>query len=82
MNYVRVLTETLNPDGHLVIATFALDGPRKCSGLDVMQYDAKLLSSEIGEGFALLDTHDETHTTPWGTGQKFTYCHFQKRPST
>ena len=82
MGYVRVLTETLNPDGHLVIATFALDGPPKCSGLDVMRYDAELLSSEIGERFALLDTQDETHTTPWGTEQKFKYCRFQKRSST
>jgi 2-polyprenyl-3-methyl-5-hydroxy-6-metoxy-1,4-benzoquinol methylase len=78
-NYVGVLKETLIPNGHLIIATFAATGPLKCSGLDVMRYDAKLLCAEIGDEFALLETHDETHTTPWDTEQKFIYCRFQRR---
>ena len=78
-NYVSVLKETLIPKGHLIIATFALTGPPKCSGLDVMRYDAKLLCSEIGDEFALLETHDETHLTPWDAEQKFIYRHFQRR---
>lgn len=78
-NYARVLKETLCPNGHLIIATFALTGPPKCSGLDVMRYDAKLLCSEIGDEFALLETHDETHTTPWNAEQKFIYCRFRRR---
>ncbi len=78
-NYIRVLKETLLPNGHLIIATFALTGPPKCSGLDVMRYDAKRLSSEIGDDFVLVETHDETHTTPWDTEQDFIYCRFRRR---
>src|ERR1035437_569354 len=81
LNYIRVLKETLVPNGHLIIATFAITGPPKCSGLDVMRYDAKLLCSEIGDEFALLETYDETHTTPWDAEQNFVYCRFQRRPT-
>lgn len=78
-NYVRVLNDSLTPDGHLIIATFAIDGPPKCSGLDVVRYDAKSLGAELGTGFELLETRDETHVTPWQTEQKFTYCRFRRR---
>jgi 2-polyprenyl-3-methyl-5-hydroxy-6-metoxy-1,4-benzoquinol methylase len=80
-NYVRVLKETLVPSGHLIIATFAITGPPKCSGLDVVRYDAKLLCSEIGDEFTLMETYDETHHTPWDTEQTFIYCWFQRRSS-
>jgi 2-polyprenyl-3-methyl-5-hydroxy-6-metoxy-1,4-benzoquinol methylase len=78
-DYVRVLQETLTADGHLIIATFAVDGPPKCSGLDVVRYDAKKLCAELGPGFALLETRDETHVTPWQTEQRFTYFRFRRR---
>jgi SAM-dependent methyltransferase len=78
-NYVRVLKETLLPNGYLIIATFALTGPPKCSGLDVVRYDAKLLSKEISDEFELVEAHDETHTTPWGTKQDFIYSRFRRR---
>lgn len=65
--YVSVVKKTLTPNGHLIIAAFAVNGPPQCSRLDVIRYDAKRLCSELGDDFALLETHDETHTTPWGT---------------
>lgn len=76
--YVSVVKKTLIPNGHLIIAAFAVNGPPQCSGLDVIRYDARRLCSELGDDFALLETHDEAHTTPWGTEQKFIYCRFQR----
>jgi 2-polyprenyl-3-methyl-5-hydroxy-6-metoxy-1,4-benzoquinol methylase len=77
--YVRVLKNTLVPNGHLIIATFAIDGPSKCSGLDIVQYDAPLLCAEIGEEFELLEVRNETHITPANVAQKLTYFRFKRR---
>ena len=76
--YRRTLTRALRPGGHAIIATFALDGPQKCSGLPIRRYDAALISAELGDSFELLETTDETHITPAGGGQHFNYFHFQK----
>ena len=74
--YVQTLKRTLTRDGQIIIATFAVDGPLKCSGLDVARYDAPSLCAELGEGFQLLEQMNETHVTPWGTEQKFSYFRF------
>jgi SAM-dependent methyltransferase len=76
--YVQTLKRTLTPDGHVIIATFAIDGPLKCSGLEVMRYDASAIAAELGEGFRLLEQVDETHTTPWGAEQEFSYFRFAR----
>ncbi len=80
--YVKVLKDSLKIGGYVIMATFALDGPRECSGLDTMQYDARSLSQELGEDFHLVQSLPETHHTPFGTEQKFIYCCFRKEPST
>ncbi len=80
--YVQTLKRTLTPDGHVIIATFAIDGPLKCSGLEVARYDASAITAELGEGFRLLEQVDETHTTPWGTEQKFSYFRFARSATT
>jgi ubiquinone/menaquinone biosynthesis C-methylase UbiE len=77
--YVETLKRTLTPDGHVIIATFAIDGPLKCSGLEVARYDAPSLCAELGADFQLLEQLEETHTTPWDTTQKFRYFRFQRR---
>jgi SAM-dependent methyltransferase len=79
--YVRTLENATVPDGHIIIATFAIDGPKKCSGLDVVRYDAQSISSELGEDFKLLRTNDETHITPGNVEQRFTYFCFQRQNS-
>jgi ubiquinone/menaquinone biosynthesis C-methylase UbiE len=71
--YVDTLTRTLLPDGHIIIATFAIDGPLRCSGLDVVRYDARSICAELGASFRSLEQTDETHVTPWSTEQKFSY---------
>jgi ubiquinone/menaquinone biosynthesis C-methylase UbiE len=71
--YVGLLQRSLLAGGHAIIATFAMDGPQQCSGLEVCRYDGKSLASAIGRGFQLLRTELEMHVTPWGKLQSFQY---------
>lgn len=76
--YVALAERTLPVGGHLLIGTFAPDGPDRCSELPVRRYDAHQLAVELGPGFALRRELRETHTTPWGSTQPFTYAVFER----
>jgi len=76
--YVDLARRTVPVGGHLVLATFALDGPEKCSGLDVVRYDDRTLNAEFAAGFELRRKVRESHRTPWGTRQPFTYVVFRR----
>lgn len=78
--YRQQLEHALRPGGHLIVATFAADGPTQCSGLPVVRYSAATLAASLGPQFELLATRDETHLTPFGTQQHFVYCHWRRRP--
>ena len=78
-SYKAKLAEMLKPGGSAILATFAPDGPEKCSGLPVARYSPEMLGSELGEGFVLVDSRRHTHTTPWGTLQAFQYSRFVRR---
>jgi len=71
--YIVALKNALELTGHLVIATFAMDGPEKCSGLPVVRYDAGKLVETLGAGFSLIEQLDEAHVTPGGGTQAFSY---------
>jgi SAM-dependent methyltransferase len=77
--YVAVLSAAVPPGGHVIMATFAKGGPDKCSGLDIVQYDAPSMCAELGDGFALQETREELHITPRQTEQKFMYFRFVRR---
>jgi SAM-dependent methyltransferase len=77
--YLERLRSTLKAGGTAIIATFAADGPERCSGLPVQRYSAAALAGALGEGFALVGSVAHQHTTPWGSGQSFQYCRFLKR---
>ena len=77
--YLNQLNETLALQGHLILATFAVGGPDKCSGLDVVQYDAEKISATLGEAFRLVETINETHRTPAGAEQLFAYFWFIRK---
>ena len=81
-NYVKVLNRALQPNGHIIIATFAIGGPTRCSGLDVVQYDAEKLMAELGSGFELVEKRTETHITPTNEEQKFAYFRLSRRADT
>ena len=76
--YKSALMAGLRPEGYLIIATFALDGPQKCSGLTVQRYDEGSLVSELGEGFELIADWRELHRTPFDTQQSFQWCIFRR----
>ena len=60
--------------GHLIVATFALDGPAQCSDLPVQRHDAPSLAREFKEHFTLVDHAEHLHVTPWGSEQRFIYA--------
>jgi len=72
--YVRQVAKAVKPGGHVIVSTFGPEGPTKCSGLDVVRYDAKSLHKEFGVRFHLLGSSTELHQTPFGTTQQFLYC--------
>jgi SAM-dependent methyltransferase len=76
--YVAHLRQVLKIGGHAIIATFALDGPEKCSGLPVERYDAARLARTLGSGFKLLRSQRNDHATPWGSHQLFQFSVFQR----
>ena len=76
--YISTLMHALKPDGYVIIATFADDGPLQCSGLPVMRYSPAELQAEIGPAFTLIREEREEHKTPSGALQKFIYCLFQR----
>ncbi|SIO60798.1 Methyltransferase domain-containing protein [Singulisphaera sp. GP187] len=76
--YVALARRTVPEGGHLIIATFAESGPKKCSDLDVCRYNADSLRAEF-DGFSLVRHAAETHTTPWGAPQAFIYGVFRRR---
>ncbi|MBR0850860.1 class I SAM-dependent methyltransferase [Bradyrhizobium diazoefficiens] len=77
--YVERLRLAVALHGHVIIATFAPDGPEKCSGLPVQRHDSASLAAELGPGFELVETRSETHHTPWNATQAFQFSRFQRR---
>jgi SAM-dependent methyltransferase len=76
--YAQLVTRTLRPNGHVVLATFALDGPERCSGLPVQRHDAQSLSRLLGSPFELREESRELHRTPSGGEQKFIWAVFSR----
>jgi SAM-dependent methyltransferase len=72
--YVAQVKRCVRPGGHVLVATFAEDGPDHCSGLEVVRYTAESLHSEFGGEFQRVVSEREYHVTPWGSQQAFTYC--------
>src|SRR5215813_10586713 len=73
--YVRQVARAVKPGGHVIVGTFGPEGPTRCSGLDVMRYDADSLHGEFGTRFRLVESSKELHETPQGATQQFLYCY-------
>ncbi len=78
--YWELVREAVPVGGHIVIATFAEDGPQMCSGLPVHRYSAEGLAASMGEGFSVLETLREQHTTPSGGTQSFVWLLARRTP--
>lgn len=77
--YRAALRAGVRSGGIVIVATFALDGPERCSGLPVVRYSPETLAGELGPDLQLLDSAHETHRTPFGTVQNFQFSRFRKR---
>jgi 2-polyprenyl-3-methyl-5-hydroxy-6-metoxy-1,4-benzoquinol methylase len=73
--YVRQVGHSVKPGGHVIVSTFGPEGPTKCSGLDVIRYDADSLHDQFGVRFRLVESSKELHQTPFGATQQFLYCY-------
>lgn len=73
-SYRRALIAGTKPDSLVIMATFALNGPERCSGLIVQRYSSDTLLHELGSSFDLLTAQVENHTTPGGSEQVFNWC--------
>ncbi|HET9469441.1 MAG TPA: class I SAM-dependent methyltransferase [Vicinamibacterales bacterium] len=78
--YIDHVREVMKPGGTVVIATFAVDGPEKCSGLPVARYSPETLTEELRPDFTLVEHAPEAHRTPGGGMQSFVYCVFTFAP--
>ncbi len=80
--YAANLSRILKPGGRAIIATFAPDGPPRCSGLDVCRHDGASIVRELGgasAGLSLVREEREDHVTPWGATQRFVYALIDRR---
>jgi hypothetical protein len=76
--YKQALADGTASGSLIIMATFALDGPEKCSGLIVQRYNPERLSDELGPKFHLLHSWQEKHSTPGGNAQAFNWCVFKR----
>jgi SAM-dependent methyltransferase len=76
--YIETVRSAVKPGGHVIVATFGLDGPLRCSGLNVVRYSPDGLHDEFGRSFELVEHTEEVHHTPFGTEQQFIYCYCRK----
>ncbi|MHB1744723.1 MAG: class I SAM-dependent methyltransferase [Acidobacteriaceae bacterium] len=74
--YRSVLEKAVAPGGNVVIGTFALDGPERCSGLPVQRYSPESLAAELGPAFACKAVRCIDHVTPAGKTQRFQFSRF------
>ncbi len=77
--YIATLRQATVPGATVILSTFALTGPEKCSGLPVQRYSADSLADRLGPDFALDTKDSEQHQTPFGTSQDFIYAGFRRR---
>jgi ubiquinone/menaquinone biosynthesis C-methylase UbiE len=76
-NYIRTAKKSVK--GYLTIGTFSENGPKKCSGLDIKQYNEETISKELSNGFDKIRCLTEDHITPFNTTQNFIFCSFKKQ---
>ncbi|MDO9136631.1 MAG: class I SAM-dependent methyltransferase [Lutibacter sp.] len=77
--YFDLLKSVLKPKGFVILAEFNLEGAKKCSGLDVFNYNEEMLQERLGSDFELLKSFNHTYTQPSGNTREYVYTLFQKK---
>lgn len=77
--YVKIASKFIKPSGYLIISTFSMSGPKKCSGLDITQYSEDSIIRAFGKNFQHIRSFEETHITPFNTKQDFLFNVFRRK---
>lgn len=77
-HYVEIAGKHIKPGGYLIISTFSVNGPKKCSGLDITQYSENSIKKTFAERFEHIKSFEEVHITPFNTKQNFIWSVFKK----
>jgi len=78
IKYLSIARQAVKENGNVAIGTFSTEGPQKCSGLDVKQYNEETLTGELKNGFEKIKCIKEKHITPFNTTQNFLFCNFKR----
>lgn len=78
-NYFTLLKKIVKPGGYVIIAEFSPEGPKKCSGLDTLNYDENIIQKYLGTDFELIKSLDYLYTTPSGKPRAYIYTLFQRK---
>ena len=76
--YAEQVSKAVHPGGHVIIGTFAPDGPERCSNLQVVRHDAASIGKILGNAFVLADERRHGHETPSGSTQWFQFSRFRR----
>jgi 2-polyprenyl-3-methyl-5-hydroxy-6-metoxy-1,4-benzoquinol methylase len=76
--YAECVRKAVRPGGHVIIGTFALDGPERCSGLPIVRHDHTTIGEVLGSSFRLSESRRHEHSTPWDAIQKFQFSRFRR----
>lgn len=77
--YVAIAEAGISKSGYLVLGTFSENGPEKCSGLQIQQYNNASMSARFEIAFDRIKCITEDHITPFSTVQNFLFCGFQRK---
>ncbi|MFA6097783.1 MAG: class I SAM-dependent methyltransferase [Candidatus Paceibacterota bacterium] len=78
-SYVEIAGKFIKPGGHLIVSTFSMSGPKKCSGLDITQYSEDSIKKTFQEDFSHAKSFEEAHITPFNTEQNFLFNLFKRK---
>ena len=78
INYMETVQQGVKDTGILVIGTFSEDGPKKCSGIDVKQYNETNITNRLKLYFEKIKCINVDHRTPFNSVQNFIFCSFRK----
>ena len=79
VRYVKIAGKLIKTDGYLIISTFSMNGPKKCSGLDITQYSEDSIKKTFQKDFGHIRSFEEIHTTPFNTKQNFLFNIFKRK---
>lgn len=77
--YAERVAKAVRPGGHVIIGTFAPDGPERCSGLPVVRHDAASIGELLGRLFEPMESRPHDHRTPAGVIQRFQFSRFRRK---